>query len=103
MGTGGIRGAEAAGRNEVVKHVGEVAVGLVVKEDDFEIDALRDGEPLELLEDCGDVVMGAGVGEKASGKVLYVLKLIEVFGRWTIEYDVTVVRSEGDKGMGKKQ
>ena len=81
----GIRGAEAAGRSVVVEQVGEVAGGLVVEgfvgeEEDYEMDALRDREPVELLEDWGDVVTGAGVGEQASSRVLYALEFIENFG-----------------------
>ena len=69
----------------VAKQIGEVGGGLVVEgfvgeEEDFEVDALRDREPVELLEDWGDVVTGAGVGEQAGGGVLDVLKFIEDFG-----------------------
>ena len=31
----------------------------------FELDTLRDREPIEFLKDRGDVFMGAGVGEEA--------------------------------------
>lgn len=36
------------------------------------MDALRDGEPAELLQYWGDVVTGTCVGEKVSSRVLYV-------------------------------
>ena len=82
----GVGGAEAAGRGVAVEHVGEITGGLVVEgfvgeEEDFKMDALRDGEPVELLKDWGDVVTGASVGQQAGGRVLNVLKFIEDFGR----------------------
>lgn len=51
--------------------------GFVGKEEDFEVDALRYREPMEFLENWGDVV--AGVGEQASIRVLYELEF-EEFG-----------------------
>ena len=54
----------------VVQPVCEVAGGLVVEgfvsnEEDFEVDSLTDGEPVEVLEDGSDVVSGAGVGRSS--------------------------------------
>ena len=68
-----------------MEQVGEVAGGLVVEgfvgeEEDFEVDPVRNGEPVKFLEDRGDVLTGAGVGEQAGGRVLDVLKFIEDFG-----------------------
>ena len=65
-------GAKVSARCVGVEHVSEVAWGLVVKgfmgeEEDFELDALSDREPVEPLEDWGDVIMGAGMGKKAGG------------------------------------
>ena len=40
-----------------------------------------DGEPVQMLEDRGDMVSGAGVGQQAGGGVLDVLEFIEDFGR----------------------
>ncbi|XP_062325496.1 uncharacterized protein LOC134026615 [Osmerus eperlanus] len=65
----GIRGTEGAGGSVVVEQVGEVAGGLVVKgfvseKKDFKVNALWHGEPVEVLEDGGDVVTGAGVSEQ---------------------------------------
>ena len=56
----------------VMEQVCKVRWGHVVKcficeEDDFELDAVSDGEPVEITEDGGDVVSGAGVGEQACG------------------------------------
>lgn len=62
----------------MVEQVSEVGRGLVVKgfvseEKDFKVDALWDREPVEVLEDGGDVVTGAGVSEQTGGRVLDVL------------------------------
>ena len=56
------------GRGVVVQQVCEVGGDLIVEgfvryEQDFEVDSLTDGEPVEVLEDGSDVVSGAGVGE----------------------------------------
>ncbi|MEQ2209228.1 hypothetical protein XENOCAPTIV_026958 [Xenoophorus captivus] len=55
-----------AGRSVTVEQVGEVAWGSVMEgflgeKDYFEMNALRDREPMELLKNWGDVVTGAGV------------------------------------------
>ncbi|MEQ2211533.1 hypothetical protein XENOCAPTIV_005342 [Xenoophorus captivus] len=81
----GIRGAEAAGRSVTVEQIGEVAWGSVMEgfvgeKEDFEINSLGDTEPVELLQNWGDVVTGAGLGEQASSRILYVLGFIEDFG-----------------------
>lgn len=41
------------------------------------MDALLDGEPVKLLEDRGNVVSGADVGEEV-GRVLYILQFLYV-------------------------
>ena len=60
---------------------------------------LRDGEPVEFLEDGGDVVTGAGVGEQAGSRVLDKLKFIEEFGRCAKEDAVAVVNSGRDESV----
>ena len=45
-------------------------------EQHFVVDPLFDGQPVEVMEDWGDVVSGAGVGEKAGSRVLYMLEFI---------------------------
>ena len=47
--------------------------GFVSEEKDFVTDALWDGEPVEILENRGDLITGVGVGEQASSRVLDVL------------------------------
>ena len=69
----------------VVEQVSEVwgclvVEGFVGEEKNLEVNPLGDREPVEVLEDRGDVIMSAGVGEEASSRVLDVLKFIEDFG-----------------------
>lgn len=44
---------------------GQVMEGLIGKEEELVLDAELDREPVELLEDRGDVFSGAGVSEEA--------------------------------------
>ena len=74
----GIRGAEGTGGGVEADQVSEVGGGLVMEgfvgeEKDFELDALRDREPVEFLKDGGDMVAGAGVGEEACSRILNIL------------------------------
>ena len=46
------------------------------EEEDFELNALWDREPVEVLEDGGNVFTGAGVGEQTSSRVLNVMEFI---------------------------
>ena len=57
-----------------VEQVSEVGRGLVMEgfvweEEDFELNLLWGREPVEVLEDRGNVVTGAGVGEQTSSRV----------------------------------
>ena len=99
-----IRGTEGAGRVMAVEQIGKVGRCLVVEgfvsEDEyFELNPLRDGEPVEFLEDGGDVVAGAGEGEQAGSRVLDVLKFIEEFGWCAKEDAVAVVNSGSGEGV----
>lgn len=49
------QGGKAAGRL--------IVEGFVGKEEDFEVDAVGDWEPIEFVKDRGNVAAGAGVGE----------------------------------------
>ncbi len=73
--------------------------GFVGHKKEFEVDSLRDGEPVELMEDEGDVVMGLRVSDRASSRVLDVLEFTGDFWWWTIEEIVAVVQTKGDEGM----
>ena len=46
---------------------GQVIKCFVCEEDDFELYAVSDGQPVQVTEDGGDVISGAGVGEQACG------------------------------------
>lgn len=47
----------------------------------IEMDALRDGEPMEVFEDRGDVFEGGSTGEETIGRVLDVLEPVKESGR----------------------
>ncbi len=72
---------EAAGGSVAVEQVSEVGGGLVMKafvskETHFKLKASWDREPVEVLENRGDVITRVGVGEQASSRVLDVLEFI---------------------------
>lgn len=48
-------------------------------EKDFELDALSDREPMEILKDRSDVFTGTGVCQEAGSRILDVLQFIECF------------------------
>lgn len=54
--------------------------GFEGEEEYFVLDAVQDGEPVEILEDWGDVITGAGVSEEAGSRVLDILQFIEDSG-----------------------
>ena len=60
-------------------------------EEYFEVDSLFDGQPVEIMEDGGDVLSGAGAGEEAGGRILYILKFLEGFGGDALEYAVAII------------
>ncbi len=64
---------------------GEVVDGFECIEEDFERDTEFDWEPVELLEDGGDVVKGGGSGDDTGCRVLDQLELMEGFVRDTKE------------------
>ena len=53
------------------------------EEEDFELNMLWNWEPVEVLEDMSDVIMGAGVGEQTVhiGCIVVYLKFWMVFRR----------------------
>lgn len=76
----------SVGRAEPAKPGVAVRRGLVVEsftgqeEEEFEVDVLRDREPVEVLKVGGDVVTRVGVSEEAGCRILDVLGFIEEFG-----------------------
>ena len=73
--------------------------GFEGEEEEFEVDALFDGEPVERVEDRGDVVTGPGVSEQAGGRVLDHLESMEGTGGDAGEEGVAVVEAGGDEGV----
>lgn len=55
--------------------------------DTFEMDVLRDGEPMVYFKDMGDVFAGGSTGEEVSGRVLDVLETSgDVRDVWRVNY-----------------
>lgn len=77
----------SVGRTEPANPGVTVRRGLVVEgftggeeEEEFEVDVLWDGEPLEVLQVGGDTVTRVGVSEETGCRVLDVLGFTEEFG-----------------------
>lgn len=47
--------------------------GFVGNDGESEVNVLDDGEPVEVIKDRGDVVMGMGEREKPCSRILYIL------------------------------
>ena len=76
--------SEGTGRGGNVEEFGEIRRGKVMdglerKQEDFVVNAEFDWEPVELLQNRGDVVDGGGSGDDSSCRVLDQLKFMEVF------------------------
>lgn len=74
------------GRSTVVKEISEIRTepgvrGLLSEEQDFQLNAVRDRERVEMLKDVGEVVMGGVAGEEACSRVLDVSQFWGDF-RW---------------------
>lgn len=54
-------------------------------------DTERDGEPVQFLEDGGDVVMRSSTGEEGSSRVLNVVKFVAEISGCFIQDAVTVI------------
>ena len=72
---------------------GQVMEGFKGHEQHFKLYPVFDWEPVEILEDRGDVISVAGMGEQTSSRVLDVLEFSEYSGRCPIEDAVAVVES----------
>ncbi len=66
---------------------------------DFECDPEFDWEPVELLENGGDVVKGGGSGDDTGCRVLDQLELMEGFVGDTEKERITVINMGGDKAV----
>ena len=78
----GFRRAEGSAGGMRDKEVGEVGWGQVVEgleseEENLVLDAEGNGKPVELMEDGGDVVVGAGACEDPGSRVLDELEFME--------------------------
>ena len=63
------------------------------------MDSLCYWEPVEVVEDWGDVVSGSCFGEKAGSRVLDILQFFEDFGGGTVEEAIAVVESGCNESM----
>ena len=73
--------SEGTGRGGNVEEFGQVwrgkvMKGLECKQEDFEVNMEFDGEPVELLQNRGNVVNGGGSGDDPSCRVLNHLKFM---------------------------
>ena len=71
--------------------------GLEGEEQNLEMDAGFDQEPVKLLKDRSDVINGGGSGDDASGRVLDQLKLTDGLEGDTKEEGVTVINAGVNK------
>ena len=80
----GVAGSEGTGWDMWLEEVREVGGGQVVKcfvggKEHFEVDSLGNWEPVEVMEDWGDMVSGSGSGEEAGSGVLNILEFLDNF------------------------
>ena len=89
--------------DEEVRQVwgGQVVEGFEGQEQYFEVNALFDGEPVESVENWGDVVTGPGVGEEAGSRVLNHLESMEGVGGDASEEGVAIIQTGRDEGVDK--
>ncbi len=71
---------EHAGGGPQIGGGSQVVEGFVGDDKEFEVDALRDWEPVEVMKDGSDVVAGTGVCGETSSRILDILWLLECFG-----------------------
>lgn len=78
-----------------VSDIGRVRIvkSLMGEEKDFDGDPVFDREPVEILEDRGDGVSGAGEGEQVGGRILDGLAFLDEFGGGAVKDAVAVVQS----------
>ena len=55
------------------------------------MDAVRDGEPVDVLKDGDDVVIRTSFSEESGSRIMNILEFIEGFGGGTIENIITIV------------
>lgn len=102
----GIGGAEVAGGVWEREQVSEIRGSLVVKgfvseEKDFEVNAVFDGQPMEILKDWSDVLSGWSVSQQAGSRVLNILKFVELFEWEAVKEAIAIIKSGGDEGVNE--
>ena len=75
--------------------------GFEGEEQNLEVDAGFDREPVKLLKDRGDVINGGGSGDDACGRVLDQLEFADGLEGETEEEGVTVIDAGSDQGVNK--
>ena len=75
--------------------------GLEGEEQNLEMDAGFDREPVKLLKDRSEVINGGGSGDDAGGRVLDQLEFSDGLEGETEEEGVTVIDAGSDQGVNK--
>ena len=75
--------------------------GLEGEEQNLEVDAGFDREPVKLLKDRGDVINGGGSGDDAGSRVLDQLEFADGLEGETEEEGVTIIDAGSDQGVNK--
>ena len=68
-------------------------------EEDFEVNAVFDGKPMELVKNRGDVTDGRGSGDDTGSSILDQLELMEEFVGETNKEGIAVIQAGSDKGV----
>ena len=80
---------------------GKDVEGLEGEEQNLEMDAGFDREPVKLMKDRSDVINGGGSGDDAGGRVLDQLEFTDGLEGQTKEKGVTVIDAGSDQGVNK--
>ena len=102
-GGGGSKGTSGDGDVQEVRQVGrgEVVDGHVCEKEEFVHDAVSYREPVEVLEDRGNVVACGSLCDDTGGRVLDQLEFMEGLVREAEEERIAIVQTGGDKAVNK--
>ena len=75
--------------------------GLEGMEENFIVDALFDGKPMELIQNRGDVIDGGGSGDDTGSCILDQLQFPEEVLGETVEEGVTIIQAGSDEGVNE--
>ena len=100
-GGGGSKGTSGGGDVQEVRQGGrgEVVDGHECEQEEFVIDAVCYREPVEVLEDRGDVVVCGGLCDDAGGRVLDQLEFMEGLVGEAEEERIAIVQTGGDEAV----